>query len=170
MGLGSSGGRGSSFVRAWVSGCPPGGRVSGHLDVRCHTSDVTHGFTHHTVRGCPIHPPTPRGQYNTPIQYTVGVQYTQYTSNTHPTYDFSYQLANADGGQAELTVSLVQSGVSESFQMSLPVYQVIKGQQQFLGLIKATGTKPVKTALKLPARPEKIILDPERSILAEIHQ
>lgn len=87
-----------------------------------------------------------------------------------PSYEFSYHLANAEGGQTELSMSLTQSGVSESFQMALPVYQVVKGEQQFLRLIGVTGTKPAKTSIKLPARPDKILLDPERSILAEIHQ
>lgn len=32
------------------------------------------------------------------------------------------------------------------------------------------GTKPLKTSVKLPVRPEKVLLDPNRSILAEIHQ
>jgi hypothetical protein len=92
-----------------------------------------------------------------------------YGSET-PTYDFSYQLANADAGQTELSVSITQSGVSESFRMKLPVYAVINGEKKFLGLVETKGTQPVKTSVKLPVRPEKILLDPDRSILAEIRQ
>jgi hypothetical protein len=92
-----------------------------------------------------------------------------YGSQT-PVYDFSYQLSNAEGGQTELTISLTQSAVADSFKMQLPLYVVINGQQQYLGLIGVTGTKPIKTSLKLPVRPEKVLLDPERSILAEIRQ
>jgi len=54
--------------------------------------------------------------------------------------------------------------------MALPVYQVVKGEQQFLRLIRVTGTKSAKTSIILPARPDKILLDPERSVLAEIYQ
>ncbi len=92
-----------------------------------------------------------------------------YGSQT-PVYDFSYQLSGADGGQTEVTLSLTQSAVSDSFKMQLPLYAVVNGQQQYLGLIGVSGTKPLKTSLKLPMRPEKVVLDPERSILAEIRQ
>jgi len=92
-----------------------------------------------------------------------------YGSET-PEYDFSYQLSSAEGGQTELTLSLTQSKVSESFRMQLPLYVVVNGEQQFLGLIGVTGTKPLKTSIKLPVKPEKVVLDPERSILAEIRQ
>ncbi len=54
--------------------------------------------------------------------------------------------------------------------MELPLYLTLKGEQQYLGRIGVTGTKPLKTSIKLPMRPEKVVLDPNRSILAEIHQ
>ncbi len=87
-----------------------------------------------------------------------------------PTYKFSYQLADAGNGQTELSVTIVQSDVPESFHMELPVYGTVKGGQQFLGAIGVTGTKPLKTSVKLPFRPDKVLLDPNHSILAEIHQ
>ena len=87
-----------------------------------------------------------------------------------PKYDFSYQLANAEGGQTEISVTLTQSDVSESFRMKLPVYAVLKGEKRLLGQIPVVGNKPVKITQKLPFRPDKILLDPERSILAEIRQ
>jgi hypothetical protein len=92
-----------------------------------------------------------------------------YGSQT-PVYDFSYQLNNVEGGQTEVAITLSQSAVADSFRMQLPLYVVVNGQQQYLGLIGVTGTKPMKTSLKLPVRPEKVLLDPERSILAEIRQ
>jgi aminopeptidase N len=87
-----------------------------------------------------------------------------------PTYDFSYELSNAEGGQTEVSITLAQSGVSDSFRMQLPLYAVIGGERKYLGLIGVIGNKPLKTSVKLPVRPEKIVLDPERDILAEIHQ
>jgi hypothetical protein len=92
-----------------------------------------------------------------------------YGSET-PTYDFSYQLSDAGDGKTELTISLTQSDVPESFMMMLPLYAVVDGKQQYLGLIGIAGTKNLKTSLQLPMRPEKVILDPNRSILAEINQ
>ena len=92
-----------------------------------------------------------------------------YGSET-PTYDFSYQLSDAGGGQTEVAITLTQSDVSDSFRMQLPLYAVMNGTPQYVGLIGVIGTKPLKTSLKLPFRPEKMLLDPERNILAEIHQ
>lgn len=87
-----------------------------------------------------------------------------------PRYDFSYQLSDAGGGQTELSVTIVQSEAPEGFRMQLPLYAVVNGQARYLGLIGVSGNKPVKSSLKLPLRPEKILLDPTRSILAEINQ
>jgi aminopeptidase N len=87
-----------------------------------------------------------------------------------PKYDFSYRIADSAGGQTEVSMSLTQSEVPEGFHMELPLYVVVKGQQQYLGMIGVTGSKPLKTSVKLPMRPEKVILDPNRSILAEIRQ
>jgi hypothetical protein len=87
-----------------------------------------------------------------------------------PTYNFSYQLADAGNGQTEVAVTLTQSDVPETFQMQLPLYINVKGEQKYAGKISVTGTKPLKTSFKLPVRPDKVMLDPNRSILAEIHQ
>ena len=87
-----------------------------------------------------------------------------------PTYDFSYAVADAGGGQTELTMTITQSNVGESFQMRLPVYIAVQGEMRYLGTINAAGTKPQKTSVKLPMRPDRVLLDPGRSILAEIRQ
>ena len=67
-------------------------------------------------------------------------------------------------------MTIAQSNVGESFQMRLPVYISIKGEMRYMGMVGAMGTKPQKTSVKLPVRPEKVLLDPEHSILAEIRQ
>jgi hypothetical protein len=54
--------------------------------------------------------------------------------------------------------------------MQLSLFIVVNGQAQHFGLVGITGTKPLNTGLKIPMRPEKVLLDPERSIFAEIHQ
>jgi len=87
-----------------------------------------------------------------------------------PSYDFSYALADAGNGQTQLTMTVTQSNVGESFQMRLPVYIAAEGGLRYLGLITATGTKPQQSSVKLPVRPEKVLLDPGKSILAEIRQ
>jgi hypothetical protein len=87
-----------------------------------------------------------------------------------PTYDFKYQLSDAGDGQTQLSMTITQSGVSEAFQMRLPVHGVINGSSRHMGTIQVVGTKPYTVNAKLPVRPEKIILDAERSILADIRQ
>lgn len=87
-----------------------------------------------------------------------------------PTYDFSYEFKDAGGGQTEVVLNLKQSDVSDNFFMQLPIYVVADGKSAHIGLVGITGNKPLKTSFKLNFRPEKILLDPERSILAEINQ
>jgi aminopeptidase N len=92
-----------------------------------------------------------------------------YGSET-PAYDFSYRLSDAEDGHTKLSMSITQSGVSDSFRMQLPLYVVINGERRYLGLLDVAGTKPLNTDLTLRVRPDKVILDPDRSILAEINQ
>ena len=87
-----------------------------------------------------------------------------------PTYDFSYEFKDAGGGQTEVLLNLTQSDVSDNFFMQLPLYVVADGKSVHVGLLGITGNKPLKTSFKLGFRPEKVLLDPERSILAEINQ
>ena len=67
-------------------------------------------------------------------------------------------------------MTLTQSDVSDAFRMQLPLYAVVNGAPQYIGLIGVMGNKPLKTSIKLPFRPDKMVIDPERSILAEIGQ
>jgi hypothetical protein len=50
------------------------------------------------------------------------------------------------------------------------LYAVIGGEPQYLGLIGVIGNKLLKTSIKLPVRPDKVVLDPERSLQADIRQ
>jgi hypothetical protein len=86
-----------------------------------------------------------------------------------PTYEFSYQLSDAGGGETGLSMTITQSGVSETFQMRVPVHCIINGAQRLLGTIQVIGTKPYTINVKLPTRPEKVLVD-EHSLLANIRQ
>ncbi len=92
-----------------------------------------------------------------------------YGSET-PTYDFDYQFSDTEDGNVKLTISLTQTDVSDSFHMRLPIYAEINGEYRYLGLLGVTGTKPLETTLTLRQRPDKVLLDPHRSILAEVNQ
>jgi aminopeptidase N len=87
-----------------------------------------------------------------------------------PSYKFSYKLSNSEDGQTDLSMTITQSDVPETFKMRLPIYATINGSQRRLGVIRVTGTKPYTVSIKLPTRPEKVQLDPEHSILAHIDQ
>jgi hypothetical protein len=87
-----------------------------------------------------------------------------------PTYDFKYEFRDSDGGQTEVLITLTQSDVTPNFYMQLPLYVSSQGKLMHVGLIGITGTKPLNTSFKLPMKPDKVLLDPERSIFAEIHQ
>lgn len=87
-----------------------------------------------------------------------------------PTYDFSYKLSDAGGGQTELEMTITQSHVSADFRMRLPIYTVVSGSNRYLGTIQISGAEPYTVKVKLPVKPEKVLLDPSHSILAEIRQ
>ncbi|MBN2318911.1 MAG: hypothetical protein JXR49_07530 [Acidobacteria bacterium] len=87
-----------------------------------------------------------------------------------PSYDFSYQISDAGDGKTKLDMTLTQSNVGESFRVHLPLYAQVEGGLAYLGTIKTVGTGPVKTTVQLPMRPNSVLLDPGRSILAHINQ
>jgi len=87
-----------------------------------------------------------------------------------PIYDFKYQLKPGDGGKTVLSVSLKQSGVSDSFQMRVPLYAFVGGQPRRLGLLRIQGNNTFTGDLPLPFQPEKITLDEMHSILGTIRQ
>ena len=87
-----------------------------------------------------------------------------------PHYDFAYQLKEAGDGKTMLQFSIRQSGVSDSFLMRVPVYAYVKGSSQRLGFLSVGGPNTVTGSVPLPFRPEKVILDPNHSILCTIRQ
>jgi len=85
-----------------------------------------------------------------------------------PQYEFNYQLKDAGQGKTELSMSVTQSGVSESFLMRVPVDAIINGQPRRLGLVSVKGSRTVTGKVMLPLRPEKVVLDAEKSILCTV--
>jgi Peptidase family M1 domain len=86
-----------------------------------------------------------------------------------PTYDFSYQLSDGGGGKTALSMSLRQSGVSDSFRMEVPVDAIVRGKTFQLGLLGVQGSRTETGKVLLPFRPDKVEVD-EESILATVHQ
>jgi hypothetical protein len=97
--------------------------------------------------------------------------FNQWVYGTHiPTYDFKYELKDAGGGQTEVVISLTQSDVPDNFYMQLPLYISSGGKLEHVGLVGVTGTRPLNTSFKLSGKPDKVLLDPERSVFADIRQ
>jgi aminopeptidase N len=87
-----------------------------------------------------------------------------------PHYDFKYNLTDMGGGKTKLDMSLTQSEVSGSFRMEVPVGIVINGQPHRLAFVGVEGLRTVTGSVVLPIRPEKVVLDADRSILCTVQQ
>jgi aminopeptidase N len=87
-----------------------------------------------------------------------------------PEYDFNWKLENANDGKNVLRFTLTQSGVSDSFQMWVPIYVQVNGNVQRLGLVKVRGANTLSDEIVLAFHPEKVMLDEDRSILCRVNQ
>lgn len=87
-----------------------------------------------------------------------------------PTYNFSYQLQDAGNGKTMVTFKLTQSGVSNSFQMGVPLYATYKGKMDRIGFVQMKGSSTRKAQFKLGFRPSSISIDARRNLLAVVHE
>jgi len=87
-----------------------------------------------------------------------------------PEYDFKWNLQDTNDGKTLLRVSLTQSGVSDSFEMLVPIYVQLNGQVQRLGFAKIRGSTTINNEIILPFHPENAMLDEFRSVLCQVHQ
>jgi Peptidase family M1 domain len=85
-----------------------------------------------------------------------------------PHYALKYDLKDAGGGKTQLSFSITQSGVSDSFEMKVPVYVVMSGHPRRLGMMGVKGSTTVSANVVLPTRPDKVELDSEKSILCTV--
>ena len=87
-----------------------------------------------------------------------------------PTYNFSYQLQDAGNGKTTVTFKLTQSGVSDSFQMGVPLYFTYKGKTGRIGFVQMKGSTTRNARFQLPFHPSNISIDARRNLLAVIHE
>jgi hypothetical protein len=88
-----------------------------------------------------------------------------YTSEM-PSYRFEYSIQSNPDGSAQLVGTVTQSDVSDRFFMPVPVRLTFAGNRIATGTIAAHGpSTPIN--IKLPMKPEKIEIDPEKWILAD---
>jgi hypothetical protein len=85
-----------------------------------------------------------------------------------PSYDFTYELQDAGAGQTQLIMTISQYDVPDNFKMKLPVYLSVKGELIYLGTIPAEGARKNKIKTILAVHPDRVLLDPLHSILANV--
>ncbi len=85
-----------------------------------------------------------------------------------PSYRLDYSLSNEPGGKVLFTATVTQSGVSDRFHMSVPLYFDFAGHLNRAGSIPLHGNQTSKEfKIRLPQRPKKVILNEEFDVLAE---
>ena len=87
-----------------------------------------------------------------------------------PTYNFQYSVKPTGDGKSLLQLSLTQSGVSEQFQMRMPVYITMGKRTVRLGLIPIKGSTTASSQVTLPSAPDRVSIDEYHDVLAVEHQ
>lgn len=86
-----------------------------------------------------------------------------------PDYRFSYQIQDAGQGNWKISGSVRQSGVPADWKGILPLYIHSSGRTVRLGWITVRGAETPFDAI-LPTKPDKLSINENEEILAEIHQ
>ncbi len=109
---------------------------------------------------------------NSPIGKKYGLSdlnwfFLQWVYSTEmPSYKIEYSVKNNPDGSFQLTGNVTQSNVTDRFFMPIPIRFSFGGSRFASGTIPAFGpTTPIQ--LKLPMKPEKIEIDPDKWILAD---
>jgi hypothetical protein len=97
----------------------------------------------------------------------------QYIYNTGiPQYQFSHKIEPAEGGKYRITGTLTRSGVPDGWMDLIPLYvQFGGGKSARLGVIPALrSTTVLDSVVAMPQRPEKIVVNMNEDILADVKQ
>ena len=84
-----------------------------------------------------------------------------------PSYRLNYRLTDQPDGKTLLKGTLEQSGVSNGFLMTVPLYADFDGRIVSLGLLAAVGsTTGGEFQTVLPKRPRRVLLNAYEDVLA----
>ncbi len=83
-----------------------------------------------------------------------------------PRYRLEYTLGPGENGQTILKGKLIQSGVSESFVMTVPLYAELPNGTARLGLLSVGGNRPKEFQVVLPIKPKRVFLNANQDVLA----
>ncbi len=82
-----------------------------------------------------------------------------------PSYQMDYQIQDQPDGKVLLTGTIKQENAPNDWFMVLPVVISFGGKQQARGTVHALGPT-ANFQIRLPARPTKVELDPDRWVLS----
>ncbi len=83
-----------------------------------------------------------------------------------PRYRLEYTFASGENGQTILKGKLTQSGVSDGFLMSVPLYVELPSGTARLGLLSVGGNRPKEFQVALPIKPKRVFLNANQDVLA----
>jgi hypothetical protein len=77
-----------------------------------------------------------------------------------------YSLTPGTGGHVTLNGKLIQSEVSDTFMMGVPIYFDFDGHLARSGLVRIQGNRSVVVKMDLPKKPKRILLNARHDVLA----
>jgi hypothetical protein len=83
-----------------------------------------------------------------------------------PRYRLEYTLAPGENGQTILKGKLTQSGVSDGFLMTVPLYMELANGTVRLGSVAIGGNRPREFQIMLPTKPKRVFLNANQDVLA----
>ena len=83
-----------------------------------------------------------------------------------PRYRLEYAFAPGDKGQTILKGKLTQSGVSNGFLMTVPLYMELANGTARLGSVAIGGNRAREFQLMLPVKPKRVFLNGNQDVLA----
>jgi hypothetical protein len=96
--------------------------------------------------------------------------FNQYVYGTGiPEYRFTYQVEDAGSGKWQVKGRIVQANVPPGWKNVLPVYLTASGRTAAIGWTRVAGTES-SFAFILPMKPDKIALNQNEEILADVKQ
>jgi hypothetical protein len=108
----------------------------------------------------------------TPIAQTYGITsldwfFNQWVHSSElPSYRMEYELQNLPDGKVVMTGTVIQEDVPANWTMILPVKLSFGEKRIAYTTVAADGMKTSFT-INLPARPDKVELDPQHWVLSE---
>lgn len=82
-----------------------------------------------------------------------------------PKYQFTYQVTPIANGHSKVSMTLTQTGVSDSFVMAVPVFIELKKKWVRIGQIPVTGNHSQTVDTELPVVPASVKIDAFNEIL-----